>query len=172
MAIKRLPIPAIGISMETSSGVSMLSWLEIGSMAQILSNRWLEKRRPYWDRLSKLLAQAGSGGLGQLTRAELQETALLYRQAASDLSTLRQDTTARAYAEHVNQLLARAHHIIYSSRRKGFLKIFYFLRDEYPATVQRQIRYVLLALVLTLAGALLGSVLTLARPQFMRHMLG
>jgi uncharacterized membrane protein SpoIIM required for sporulation len=85
---------------------------------------------------------------------------------------LRQDSTARAYAEHVNQLLARAHHIIYSSRRKGFLKIFYFLRDEYPAIVQKQIRYVLLALVITLSGASLGSVLTLARPQFMRHMLG
>ena len=80
---------------------------------------------------------AGPGERGRrapaFTRAELRETALLYRQAASDLSTLRQDSTARAYAEHVNQLLARAHHIIYSSRRKGFLKIFYFLRDEYPA---------------------------------------
>ncbi len=141
-------------------------------MATILSNQWLAKRRPYWDRLAALLGQATAGGVRQLSRAELRETALLYRQAASDLSTLRQDTTARAYAEHVNQLLARAHHIIYSSRRKGFLKIFYFLRDEYTATVQRQIRYVLLALVLTLAGALLGSVLTLARPQFMRHMLG
>ena len=108
----------------------------------------------------------------QLSRAELRETALLYRQAAGDLSTLRQDFTARVYAEHVNQLLARAHHIIYSSRRKGFRKIFYFLRDDYPALVQSQIRYVLLALVLSLAGAALGSVLTLARPQFMRHMLG
>ncbi len=108
----------------------------------------------------------------QLSRAELRETALLYRQAASDLSTLRQDSTARAYAEHVNQLLARAHHIIYSSRRKGFQKIFYFLRDDYPAIVQRQIRYVLVSLVVLLGGAPLGSVLTLARPQFMRHMLG
>ncbi|MGA9063148.1 MAG: stage II sporulation protein M [Terracidiphilus sp.] len=152
----------------------------------ILSNQWLKKRRPYWDRLAALLGQAGApkdgsssvgwktgaGGVRRLTRAELQETALLYRQAASDLSTLRQDSTARAYAEHVNQLLARAHHIIYSSRRKGFLKILLFLRDEYPAIVQRQIRYVLLALVVALAGATLGSVLTLARPQFMRHMLG
>jgi uncharacterized membrane protein SpoIIM required for sporulation len=141
-------------------------------MAAILSNQWLAKRRPYWDRLAALLGEATTGGVRHLSREELRETALLYRQAASDLSTLRQDSTARAYAEHVNQLLARAHHIIYSSRRKGFLKVFYFLRDEYPATVQRQIRYVLLALVLTLAGALLGSVLTLARPQFMRHMLG
>ncbi len=141
-------------------------------MATILSNHWLQKRRPYWDRLAALLAQAGAGGVQQLTRAELRETALLYRQVASDLSTLRQDSTARAYAEHVNQLLARAHHIIYSSRRKGFLKILLFLRDEYPALVQRQIHYVLLSLVLLLGGASLGSVLTLARPQFMRHMLG
>jgi uncharacterized membrane protein SpoIIM required for sporulation len=141
-------------------------------MAIILSNQWLAKRRPYWDRLSWLLNQAAQGGVRRLSRAELRETALLYRQAASDLSTLRQDATARAYTELVNQLLARAHHIIYSSRRKGFGKIFYFLRDEYPALVQRQFRYVLVSLIILLAGGALGAVLTLARPQFMRHMLG
>lgn len=141
-------------------------------MAIILSNQWLNKRRPYWDRLAALIAQSTSSGVRRLTREELRETALLYRQAAGDISTLRQDPTARIYAEHVNQLLARAHHIIYSSRSKGFRKIFYFMRDEYPALVQRQFRYVVLSLILLLAGAALGSVLTLARPQFMRHMLG
>ena len=150
----------------------MLSWSAIGSMATIVSNQWLHKRRPYWERLARLLAQADKGQLGHLTRAELQETALLYRQVASDLSTLRQDSTARAYTEHVNQLLARAHHIIYSSRRTSFLSIFRFMRDDYPALIQRQIRYVLISLSITLSGALLGSILTLARPQFMRQMLG
>ena len=52
------------------------------------------------------------------------------------------------------------------------MKIFYFLRDDYPAVVQRRFRYVLLSLIILLAGGALGSVLTLARPQFMRHMLG
>ncbi|MGH9562791.1 MAG: stage II sporulation protein M, partial [Terracidiphilus sp.] len=140
-------------------------------MAVILSNQWLAKRRPYWDRLNWLLSQAAQSGVRSLSRAELRETALLYRQAASDLSTLRQDPTARAYAELVNQLLARAHHIIYSSRRKGFLKVFYFLRDEYPALIQRRFRYVLLSLMILLAGGAIGTVLTLARPQFMRHAL-
>ena len=107
-----------------------------------------------------------------MTRQELQEVALLYRQVASDLSALRQDPTARAYTEHVNHLLARAHHIIYSGRRTSFLNILRFLRDEYPAIFQSQIRYVLLSLAVTLGGALLGSVLTVARPQFMRQMLG
>jgi uncharacterized membrane protein SpoIIM required for sporulation len=141
-------------------------------MAVILSNQWLAKRRPYWDRLNWLLSQATQNGVRSLSRAELRETALLYRQAASDLSTLRQDPTARAYAELVNQLLARAHHIIYSSRHKGFSKVFYFLRDDYPALIQRRFRYVLLSLIILLAGGALGTVLTLARPQFMRHMLG
>lgn len=141
-------------------------------MSIVLSNQWLHKRRPYWERLAKLLSQADAGGLSQLSRAELQETALLYRQVASDLSTLRQDVTARAYAEHVNQLLARAHHIIYSSRRTSFRSIVRFLWIDYPRIIQRQIRYVLLSLAITLGGALLGSVLTLARPQFMHHMLG
>jgi uncharacterized membrane protein SpoIIM required for sporulation len=141
-------------------------------MATILSNQWLEKRRPYWERLASLLNQAGATGVRQLTRAELREAALLYRQAASDVSTLRQDPTARAYAEHVNQLLARAHHIIYSSRGTTFLKVFRFLSDDYPAVFQRHIRYVLVSLIILLAGAALGSVLTLARPQFMRTMLG
>src|ERR1700685_2737219 len=107
-------------------------------MAQILSNLWILKRRPHWDRLSFLLAQSDSSGLGQLSRAELQEMALLYRQVAADLSVLRQDSTARTYAAHVNQLLARAHHIIYSGRKTSLLTLFLFLRDEYPAVFQRQ----------------------------------
>jgi len=37
------------------------------------------------------LTQSDASGLGQLSRAELQEIALLYRQVAADLSVLRQD---------------------------------------------------------------------------------
>jgi len=48
----------------------------------------------HWDRLASLLAQSDASGLGQLSRAELQEMALLYRQVAADLSVLRQDSTA------------------------------------------------------------------------------
>ena len=141
-------------------------------MAQILSNQWIQKRRPYWDRLSALLAQSGANGLGRLTRAELQETALLYRQVAADLSVLRQDPTARTYAAHVNQLLARAHHIIYSGRKTNLLTLWRFLRDDYPAIFQRQIGYVLASVAVTVAWGLLGAVLTSARPEFMRHFVG
>src|SRR5580658_9035546 len=158
-------MPASGISMSTSSGVSMLSWSEPGFMAQILSNQWILKRRPYWDRLSVLLSQSDAGGLGKLTRAELQEMALLYRQVAADLSVLRQDSTSRSYALHVNQLLARAHHIIYSGRKTSLRTLFLFLRDEYPAVFQRQLGYVLASLAVSVAFGVLGAVLTSARSE-------
>jgi uncharacterized membrane protein SpoIIM required for sporulation len=137
-------------------------------MAQVLSNQWILKRRPHWDRLSSLLSQADSSGLGQLTRAELREMALLYRQVAADLSVLRQDSTARTYAQHVNQLLARAHHIIYSGRKTNLLTLLRFLRDEYPAIFQRQVGFVLASLAVSVAWGLLGAAITSVHPQFMR----
>ena len=141
-------------------------------MPQTLSNLWIRKRRPHWDRLASLLAQSDQSGLSQLSRAELQELALLYRQVAADLSVLRQDPTARTYAAHVNQLLARAHHIIYSGRKTNLLTLFRFLKDEYPAIFQRQVRYVLASLLVSVACGMLGVVLTSARPEFMRHFVG
>jgi len=119
-----------------------------------------------------LLALSDRNGLAQLSRAELQEMALLYRQVAADLSVLRQDATARTYAEHVNHLLARAHHIIYSGRKTSVATLFRFLRDEYPAIFQRNIRYVVASLLVSVAWGVLGAVLTSARPEFMRHFVG
>jgi uncharacterized membrane protein SpoIIM required for sporulation len=141
-------------------------------MAQILSNQWILKRRPHWDRLSSLLAQSDASGLDQLSRAELQEMALLYRQVAADLSVLRQDSTSRAYAQHVNQLLARAHHIIYSGRKTTFRALVLFLRDQYPAIFQRQVGYVVASLLISAGFGLLGAAMTTASPEFMRHFVG
>lgn len=141
-------------------------------MAHILSNQWILKRRPHWERLAALLGQVDAAGLGSLSRAEFRELALLYRQMAADLSVLRQDRTAGAYALHVNQLLARAHHIIYSGRKTNLKTLVLFLRDEYPAIFQRQIGFVGAALGVSVAWGLAGAALTAARPEFMSHFLG
>ena len=98
--------------------------------------------------------------------------ALLYRQVAADLSVLRQDSTSRTYAQYVNQLLARAHHIIYSGRKTNLATLFRFLRDEYPAIFQLQIGYVAASLLVSVAFGVLGAVLTATRPEFMRHFVG
>ena len=129
-------------------------------MSTVLSNRWIQKPTPYWERLTTLVASAqqsaGGSGIRSLSRAELREMALLYRQVASDLSTLRQDRTSAALASQVNALLARAHHIIYSSRKSTWRNFLLFLRNGYPQVFREQRNYVFVALVLLLAGALVA----------------
>ena len=141
-------------------------------MANIVSNLWLQKRRPYWNRLEALLAAVNSGGIKQLSRAEMREMALLYRQVASDLSVLRRDGTAQTYATHVNQLLARAHHIIYAGRKTSALHLLRYLRDEYPEIFRRNLAYVAVSVGLTVACAALGAIITSTHIDFMRHFLG
>src|SRR5277367_1305325 len=138
----------------------------------VLSNQWINKRTPHWERLTALVATADRNRLRGLSRSELQELALLYRQVASDLSTLRQDRTSAALATQVNHLLARAHHIIYSSRKSSWRRLFHFLRDGYPRIFRQQIGYVFAALILMLLATLLAAAFTLADPKFAGPILG
>jgi uncharacterized membrane protein SpoIIM required for sporulation len=141
-------------------------------MTTVLSNHWIQKRTPHWERLTALVAAADHTRLRGLSRAELQELALLYRQVASDLSTLRQDRTSAALAGQINHLLARAHHIIYSSRKSTWRNFFLFLRDGYPTVFRQQIGSVFAALVLMLLGAVVAAAFTLANPKFAEPILG
>ena len=138
----------------------------------MISNQWIEKRRPYWDRLAMLAAECQGRGVRRVGRDELRELALLYRQVANDLSVVRQDGTARSTAHMLNQLLGRTHNIIYSSRKRSLLAIFTFLRKDYPRHFRRLLPYTLTAIALFASGLLLGAILTATRHGFMESFLG
>jgi uncharacterized membrane protein SpoIIM required for sporulation len=138
----------------------------------VLSNSWIQKRTPYWDRLTSLVAAADQNRMQGLSRSDLQELGLLYRQVASDLSTLRQDPTSAVMARRINQLLARAHHIIYSSRKSTWRNFFAYLRDGYPRIFRQQLAYVFASLMITLVGAVAAAGFTLANPRFAEPILG
>src|SRR5437762_2664370 len=109
-ARNRLPMPATGSSSTTCSGVSMFS---CSSGLIMVPTRWFEERQRCWRRLEELLDAISRRGLGSLTRPELQELGLLYRQIASDLAVVRENVGGVGSAEYLNTLLARAHHTIY-----------------------------------------------------------
>jgi uncharacterized membrane protein SpoIIM required for sporulation len=137
----------------------------------MISNQWIEKRRPYWERLTSLAAECQGRGVRRLGRNELRELALLYRQVANDLSVVRQDGTARSTAHMLNQLLGRTHNIIYSSSKRSFPGVLAFLRKDYPRHFRRLLPYTLTAIAIFAAGLLLGTILTITRPGFMASIL-
>jgi hypothetical protein len=69
----------------------------------MVSNHWLARRKQYWRRLEELVDQTNRSGYKSLTRKELQELALLYRQTASDLSVVREDSSSQHFARYLNQ---------------------------------------------------------------------
>jgi uncharacterized membrane protein SpoIIM required for sporulation len=138
----------------------------------MISTRWLERRKPYWNRLVELTDRCDRDRLESLTRGELRELAFLYRQVATDLSALREDPASQQFARYVNQLLSRAHNIIYAGRKSSARDIFYFYRYTFPRVFRQNFRYTAIATGLFAAGAVIGLLLTVTHPDFMHQMLG
>ena len=138
----------------------------------MISSRWIEKRKPYWDRLALIIEKAGRRGLGVLSYAELSELGLLYRQIAADLAAVREDPLSRPWAGYLNQLLARAHNLIYMGRTVRPRSILGFYGREFPRLFRETWRYSALAIMLFIAGAIAGFLATLADPALQRVFLG
>ena len=138
----------------------------------MISVRWLEKRKAHWARLEELVQQFTKDGIRAFSHRQLQEISLLYRQTASDLSTVREDPASPRLAAYLNQLLGRAHNLIYVGRRGSPLRVFEFFARTYPAIFRETLPYTVLAFALFLAGALTGVLVVLADPTFPRFVLG
>jgi uncharacterized membrane protein SpoIIM required for sporulation len=110
----------------------------------MISNRWLEKRKPYWARLEELVQRSGRG-VAALSHSELQELGLLYRQTASDLAAVREDVTTKQLATYLNQLLGRSHNLIYLGHKPKVSGIVRFYRDTYPQIFRETLPQTLLA---------------------------
>ncbi len=138
----------------------------------MISTHWLEKRQPYWRRLEALVEQSGRRGVSRLSRSELQELSLLYRQIASDLSTVREDPASRQISAYLNQLLGRTHNLVYMGRKTNAAGIVQFFRSTYPRLFRENLAYPATAFLIFLAAAIAGMALCFSDPGFERYFLG
>jgi len=138
----------------------------------MISARWLEKRKSYWTRLEAIVNPAARKGIAGLSHRELQDLALLYRQVAADLAKVREDPSGHRLADYLNQLLARAHNVIYMGRRVSPRGILPFYCRSFPAVFRQTIDYTALAVALFVGGGLIGFLTCLGDPAFQRFFLG
>jgi uncharacterized membrane protein SpoIIM required for sporulation len=138
----------------------------------LISARWLEKRRPHWSRLENFVGAKAQRSVSSLSPSELQELALLYRQTASDLATVREDATATQLTIYLNQLLGRAHNLIYMGRRAKPRGILFFYKNTFPAIFRETFLDTLTAFIIFLAAGVAAFLVALADPAFPRYLLG
>jgi len=138
----------------------------------VISTSWLQKRRPYWARIDELITRSGRTGIRALSHAELQELALLYRQTASDLATIREDASSRNLTHYLNQLLGRAHNLIYLGRRSRKAGIITFYRETFPEVFHDTLPYTFAAFAIFTVLAVAGVIVAVVDPRFQLYILG
>ncbi len=92
---------------------------------------FVARRRERWERLSALLDRAASPRQ-TLSVDELDELAVLYRRAVSDLAIARRDFPDDRSTLFINQLVARAHAVIYRERPASWRRLWRFFAVELP----------------------------------------
>jgi uncharacterized membrane protein SpoIIM required for sporulation len=138
----------------------------------MISTRWLEKRKTYWARLEQLVDRSNKGGISALDHRELQELGLLYRQTASDLATVREDVTSNQLSFYLNQLLGRAHNLIYMGHKQKISGLVRFYTETFPQVFRETFWQTFLAfLIFTVTGIATWAV-TIHDPAFAHRMLG
>jgi uncharacterized membrane protein SpoIIM required for sporulation len=138
----------------------------------MISTRWLEKRKTYWARLELLVDRSNKGGISALNHRELQELGLLYRQTASDLATVREDVTSNQLSFYLNQLLGRAHNLIYMGHKQKISGIVRFYAQTFPQVFRETFQQTLLAFLIFAVTGIATWAVTIHDPSFAHRLLG
>lgn len=123
--------------------------------------RFVSVRRARWDRLAALVDRAAGKGVRALPPGEIDELALAYRAATSDLAIARTRGEDPVITEHLNRLTARAHSVVYvGTARTGWSRFADFVVRAFPREVRRSWAPIVFCTVTTIVSALIayGSV--------------
>src|SRR5205823_2965367 len=96
--------------------------------------------------------------------AELEELGRLYRRSTSDLAIARRDFRHDTIARYLEQLVGRAHPVVYRRRQGDWRTLWQFVLAGYPRAVRESWRYVAVAFALFALPALLAFVMTRLDP--------
>ena len=129
---------------------------------------FLERRRPDWDELNRLVQVTGTrAGVKKLTREELARFGPLYRRTAADLAYARLRGADPALLEHLNALVLRAHGLLYAERGPGAARLWTFFSKGFPTLLRKSAPYILLPTGLFFLGMAVGAALQWRDPAFL-----
>jgi uncharacterized membrane protein SpoIIM required for sporulation len=119
-----------------------------------------------WERLDDLVTRIEKRSVRVLSDDDLLILPLLYRSALSSLSVARETSLDRALIAYLEQLCTRAYFQIYGVPTSALRQLRHFFARGWPLAVQSLWRETLAALLLTLAGALVGWLLVSHDPAW------
>ncbi|HHY56561.1 MAG TPA: stage II sporulation protein M [Chloroflexi bacterium] len=126
---------------------------------------FLRQRRTSWQRMETLLQQARTDPR-RLTASELNELGLLYRALTADLALAQRDFPNQQVTRYLNQLVGRAHTLIYQGEPLRRRRLVHFYRRGFPQLYRAILPYTIAAFVLFLLPALMAFSVVAVNPDW------
>src|SRR5512145_1192298 len=125
---------------------------------------FLETRKTTWETLDKLV-QKGQYQAASFSPSDVQQLGQYYRAVTSDLALARRDFPTHPVTNYLNQLVARAHALIYRSEPLALNRLKIFFLFGFPQLFRETLPFTLAALILFLIPALLAGIVTFGWPE-------
>ena len=134
------------------------------------ANRFYQSRQADWKRLSDLLDRSEKG-LNRLSSDEVKALGSLYRAITSDLALAQRDFPDDRVTVYLNQLVARAHAVIYRSEPLAANRLVRFVTTTFPRTFRQALPFIGVAALCFILPGLLAGLWTNTNPEAARWIL-
>jgi uncharacterized membrane protein SpoIIM required for sporulation len=135
----------------------------------ITEDDFVERRRPEWDELDRLLASGRS--LHRLGGPSISRAAALYRALSTDLMRARTAGYSGETIAYLDALAARAHNALYGAPPYRFGAILDLIARDFPRTLRRRATFFGFAAALFLVPAIVGFCAARASAAFAAEVL-
>ena len=132
---------------------------------------FIRRQEKSWRRLEELTDRSWSNAEA-LSEDELQEFGRLYLIASSDLALAQRDFPSQRVTRYLNQLVGRAHALLYREEPLRRQHLFDFYREAFPLLYRRFLPYTLASTALFLLPAFIAFLVVWSRPDAIYLFLG
>lgn len=131
----------------------------------------IRQRKRDWERLEKLLVRIEREQISSLSQAELVEFGQLYRRATSDLAIAQRDFPQKEVAAYLNQLVGRAHPVVYRGEPLVWKRLVNFYRYSLPQLYREFLPFTLVAALLLFGPWILAGIVVYFNPGAANYIL-
>jgi uncharacterized membrane protein SpoIIM required for sporulation len=132
---------------------------------------FVEKRQTSWRQLEQLLDRARHN-MGGLSERDLDDLGRLYRMTTSDLALAQRDFPGQRVSIYLNQLVARAHAVIYRGEPLQWRQVRRFFTHGFPQLYRQLLPYTIVSFLLFMLPALAAFFIVWSQPDSVYVVLG
>ncbi len=127
-------------------------------------DEFYQSRKGDWETLSRLLDQSQKDMRG-LSEAQVRDMARLYRATTSDLALAKRDFPRNEITVYLNQLVARAHAVVYRGEPLALKRLWHFATRGFPRLFRETWVFTFIAALFFILPAIASGIVTYVKPE-------